>query len=110
MSRQRRLVVVHHRSIGFVGHRAQEALGLVDEAPRRGFAPLLFISAWALPEVRGAFPGARAVMHDPVFGPGSFDERTSDFVAMLRAHLDAEVGVADVVLMTVATQCADTLA
>lgn len=105
MSGRARLVAVHHRLSSFVGHRCQEALGLAAESRRCGFEPVLLISSWALPEVRTALPEAHAVLHDPVFGPESFDERTSDFVGMLHAELDARVAAADVVLMTVATQC-----
>jgi len=105
MSGGRRVVAVHHRLSAFVGHRFQEAAGILVEAPRRGLEPVLLISSWASPAVRAALPAALPVLVDPVFGPESFDERTAAFVAMLRAHVDALVRGGDIVLMTVATQC-----
>jgi hypothetical protein len=103
---RRRLIAVHHRLGGRTGHRFHEALGLVEQAPGRGFEPLIFISAWAEPAVRDALAAARPVLHDPVFRTDlTFDERTRDFVVMLHEHVDAEVRRDDVVLMTVATQC-----
>jgi glycosyltransferase involved in cell wall biosynthesis len=100
------LICVLHRLAGRTGHRFNQALGLEEEARRRGMAPLLLIHAEAEREVRAALPAARAVLHDPVFRAGSsFAERTADFVAMLHRHLDAGVRRDDWVLMTIATQC-----
>jgi len=100
------LIGILHRLAGRTGHRFNQALGLEEEALRRGLAPLLLIHADAEPEVRAALPRARAVLHDPVFRPDrSFDERTAEFAAMLHAHLDASVRRGDRVLMTIATQC-----
>jgi len=101
-----RLVAVHHRLAGRSGHRFHEALGLMREAPARGLAPVLLIHREAEPEVRAALPGARAVLHDPVFRADlSFADRVRDFAAMLHAHVDRELTGRDLVLMTVATQC-----
>jgi glycosyltransferase involved in cell wall biosynthesis len=101
-----RLVAVHHRLAGRSGHRFHEALGLMREAPARGLAPVILIHRDAEPEVRAALPGARAVLHDPVFRADlSFAERVRDFTAMLHAHVDRELTARDLVLMTVATQC-----
>jgi glycosyltransferase involved in cell wall biosynthesis len=88
------------------GHRYNEALALLSAASRRGMPSLLLISAHADAAVRGALPGARAVLHDPVFRSDlSFDERTSAFVALLREHVEPELGQDDRLLLTVATQC-----
>jgi glycosyltransferase involved in cell wall biosynthesis len=101
-----RLVAVHHRLAGRSGHRFHEALGLMREAPARGFAPVVLIHREAEPEVRAALPAARAVLHDPVFRTDlSFADRVRDFAAMLHAHVDRELTGRDLVLMTVATQC-----
>jgi hypothetical protein len=98
--------VLHHRLIGITGHRFHEALGLRDEAWRRGMKPVILIHETAHDAVRVALPDARAVLHDPVFRTDwSFNERTRDFVAMLHAQVDRELWRGDRVLMTVATQC-----
>src|SRR5947209_19481793 len=77
------LIGVLHRLAGRTGHRFNQALGIEEEARRRGMAPLLLIHAEAEPEVRAALPAALPVLHDPVFRRDwSFDRRTADFAAM----------------------------
>ncbi len=100
------LIGILHRLAGRTGHRFNQALGIEEEARRRGMAPLLLIHAEAEPEVRAALPAALAVLHDPVFRRDwSFDRRTADFAAMLDTHLSPRVSRGDRVLMTIATQC-----
>ena len=105
MSRPR-VICIHHRLSSMTGHRFTEALGLLAAARKRGMPSLLLISAHADAVVRAALPGARAVLHDPVFRSElSFDERTKAFVDLLHEHVDPELGQDDRLLLTVATQC-----
>jgi glycosyltransferase involved in cell wall biosynthesis len=101
-----RIVSVHHRLGGMLGHRYTEALGLMRATAQRGWDYVLLIREDASTEVRAELPGARAVLQCPVFRKDlSFDERTADFVAMLHRHLDPIVRPDDRVLVTTGTQC-----
>jgi hypothetical protein len=101
-----RIISFHHRLGGMLGHRYTEALGLMRAATHRGWDFVLLIREDASAEVRAELPGARAVLHCPVFREDlTFDERTADFVAMLHQHLDPIVRPDDRVLVTTGTQC-----
>jgi len=100
-----RLVLAHHRLNGMNGHRLNEALAFRREAKRRDQELVLFIHQSADAGVRARTNGL-AVLHDPVFVPGrSFDQRTTDFVAMLDTFIADTVRSQDRLYITVATQC-----
>lgn len=97
--------LVYHRLDTMVGHRFAEATGLVRELERRNAPVRLYLHERADRDVRDAFPGARAVLSDPVFANLPFDRRTEMFVEMLRRHVEPAITQDDRVIVTIATQC-----
>jgi hypothetical protein len=99
-----KVICIHPRFAGLTSHHFNESFGYAQEFQRRGTEFRLLINRQANAQLATAL-NARAVLDDPTFRlEWSFQERSDRFLAMLHAHVDADLSADDRVMLTVSTQ------